>query len=158
MQHEILGTWLNSIFANYSRQKSWMIIFIPNLIAKRSAIRCRIYIAEMCGMLNFRKLLQKNLLFTVYWLFQFTPLRYSCHCTHMLDCDSAGACCKFCRFKQRFALWQCHTYSSAESITGTCRVKCFGFYYRYQYRLFPVFTNKRTIWTIDCFCSSLKVF
>ncbi|MBQ0096623.1 MAG: hypothetical protein KBS53_03090, partial [Bacteroidales bacterium] len=33
-------------------------------LTQKSAIRCRIYIAEMCGMLNFRKLLQKNLLFT----------------------------------------------------------------------------------------------
>ena len=34
-------------------------------LTQKSAIRCRIYIAEMCGMLNFRKLLQKNLLFTL---------------------------------------------------------------------------------------------
>lgn len=33
-------------------------------LTQKLAIRCRIYIAEMCGMLNFRKLLQKNLLFT----------------------------------------------------------------------------------------------
>ena len=64
--YQILVQTIRSASNWHAQMKHTSVFGCKNLrLTQKSAIRCRIYIAEMCGMLNFRKLLQKNLLFTV---------------------------------------------------------------------------------------------